>query len=182
MICRKATFTIPDATFSSSRAQNRGFCALLVLGTLVFGHSEHKIGVFVRFWGLEPLFSGFSSTKSRFLCAFGVGNPCFRAFRAQNRGFCALLGSGTPVFRLFEHKIEVFVRFWGLNPPFSGISSTKSRFLCASYWGCWPGCGNSGLWKSNTERWESNTERWELKSRIGKGRVTLWGDRMCCGS
>ena len=30
---------------------------------------EHKIGVFVRFWGLEPLFSGFSSTKSRFLCA-----------------------------------------------------------------------------------------------------------------
>ena len=52
--------------------------------------------------------------------------------------------------------------------------STKSRFLCASYWGCWPGCGNSGLW-------ESNTERWELKSRIGKRRVTVWGDRMCCG-
>ena len=24
---------------------------------------EHKIGVFVRFWGWEPLFSGFSSTK-----------------------------------------------------------------------------------------------------------------------
>ena len=53
--------------------------------------------------------------------------------------------------------------------------STKSGFLCASYWGCWPGCGKSGLW-------ERNTERWELKSRIGKGRVTLWGDRMCCGS
>ena len=52
--------------------------------------------------------------------------------------------------------------------------STKSGFLCASYWGCWPGCGNSGLC-------ERNTERWELKSRIGKGRVTLWVHRMCCG-
>ena len=30
---------------------------------------EHKIVVFVRFWGLEPLFSGFPSTKSGFLCA-----------------------------------------------------------------------------------------------------------------
>ena len=71
---------------------------------------EHKIGVFVRFWGLEPLFSDISSTKSGFLCAFGVENPCFRAFRAQNRGFCAFLGSGTPVFGRFEHKIGVFVR------------------------------------------------------------------------
>ena len=61
-----------------------------------------------------------------------------------------------------------------MEPPFSGFSSTKSRFLCASYMGCWPGCGKIGLC-------ERNTERWELKSRIGKGRVTLWGDRMCCG-
>ena len=53
--------------------------------------------------------------------------------RAQNRGFCALLGLGTLVFGLFEHKIEVFVRFWGWKPLFSGISSTKSRFLCADY-------------------------------------------------
>ena len=52
---------------------------------------EHEIEVFVRFWCLEPLFSGISSTKSGFLCAFWVGNPCFREFRAQNRGFCALI-------------------------------------------------------------------------------------------
>ena len=104
-----------------------------------------------------------SSTKSGFLCFFDLRNPRFRAFRAQNRGFCALLGSGTLVFCLFEHKIEVFVRFWGSEPSFSSISSTKSRFLCASYWGCWPGCGKIGLC-------ERNTERWELKSRIGKGR------------
>ena len=71
------------------------------------------------------------STRTGFLCAFWLRNPRFRAFRAQNRGFCALLPSGTPIFGLFEHKIGVFVRFWGLKPPFSGLSSTKSRFLCA---------------------------------------------------
>ena len=73
----------------------------------------------------------FSSTKSGFLCFIWVWNPCFRAFRAQNRGFCAFLGFGTLVFGLFEHKIEVFVRFCPPEPPFSGLSSTKSRFLCA---------------------------------------------------
>ena len=124
---------LPDTqrTNSASRAQNRGFCAFLAFRTPVFGLFEHKIGVFVRFWPLEPPFSGFSSTKSAFLCAFWLRDPCFRAFRAQNRGFCALLGSGTLVFGRFEHKIEVFVRFWGLEPLFSGYSSTKSRFLCA---------------------------------------------------
>ena len=106
----------------SPRAQNRDFCALLPSGTPIFGHFEHKIGVFVRFWGLEALFSGISSTKSRFLCAFGVWKPCFRAFRAQNRHFCALLGSGSPVFGLFEHKIGVFVLFWPSGPSFFGVS------------------------------------------------------------
>ena len=32
-----------------SRAQKRDFCALLAFGTLIFGRSEHKIEVFVRF-------------------------------------------------------------------------------------------------------------------------------------
>ena len=71
----------------SFRAQNRGFCALLPFGTPVFGRFEHKIGVFVRFYPSKPPFSGISSTKSRFLCAFGCRNPRFRAFRAQNRDF-----------------------------------------------------------------------------------------------
>ena len=96
----------------------------------------------MRFWPSEPPFSGFSSTKSAFLCFFGVWNPRFRAFRAQNRGFCALLGSGTPVFGHFEHKIEVFVRFWGLEPSFSGFLSTKSGFLCSRG-------GESGIGKRN---------------------------------
>ena len=96
VICRKATVALPEANFispwcqsPSSRAQNRDFCALLGFGTLVFRHFEHKIGVFVLFWPSRPPFSGFSSTKSRFLCFFALRNPHFRASRAQNRHFCA---------------------------------------------------------------------------------------------
>ena len=85
----------------------------------------------MRFCPPKPLFSGISSTKSGFLCAFALRNPRFQAFRAQNRGFCAFFGFGTPVFGLFEHKIGMFVRFLPPRPPFSGIPSTKSRFLCA---------------------------------------------------
>ena len=36
----------------------------------LFPLPEHKIGIFVRFYPPKPSFSGFSSTKSRFLCAF----------------------------------------------------------------------------------------------------------------
>ena len=50
--------------------------------------------------------------------------------RAQNRGFCAFFAFGTLVFEHFEHKIEGFVLFLPSEPPFLGISSTKSRFLC----------------------------------------------------
>ena len=50
---------------------------------------EHKIGIFVRFLPSKPSISGFSSTKSGFLCAFDLQNPHFQAFRAQNRHFCA---------------------------------------------------------------------------------------------
>ena len=103
---------------------------------------EHKIGIFVRFWGLEPPFSGVSSTKSRFLCFLGIWSPHFRAFRAQNQSFCAFLAFETLVFRCFEHKIEVFLRFWCLEPPFSGVSSTKSGFLCSRG-------GESGIVKRN---------------------------------
>ena len=73
--------------------------------------SEHKIEVFVRFWPSEPLFSGFSSTKSRFLCFFGLWNPRFLAFRAQNRHFCVRNGDISLVLAPSEHKIGVFVRF-----------------------------------------------------------------------
>ena len=51
--------------------------------------------------------------------------------RAQNRRFCTLLPLKTLVFSPFEHKIEVFVRFCPQKPSFSGLSSTKSRFLCS---------------------------------------------------
>ena len=71
------------------------------------------------------------STRTGFLCAFWLRDPRFRAFRAQNRGFCALLPSGTPILRPLEHKIGVFVRFLPSEHPLSGLSSTKSGFLCA---------------------------------------------------
>ena len=123
MICRKATFTIPDAisefpdaNYLSSRcqslsfqAQNWGFCAFWGYGTPVFWHFEHKIEVFVRFYPSEALFSGITSTKLGFLCFLGLWNHRFRAFRAQNRCFCALLAFGTLVFWHYEHKIGVFV-------------------------------------------------------------------------
>ena len=131
VICRKATFKIPDATFPSSRAQNRGFCAFLAFPTLVFGRFEHKIGVFVRFSASEPSFSGISSTKSAFLCAFCLRNPCFWAFRAQNLGFCALLPFGTPILWHFEYKNGIFVSETAIFPWFWLLPSTKSAFLCA---------------------------------------------------
>ena len=74
----------------------------------------------------------FPSTKSRFLCFFGLRNPRFQAFRAQNRHFCALLGSGTLVFGHFEHKIEVFVRFYPPSPPFRAFRAQNLHFCARS--------------------------------------------------
>ena len=130
-------FALLDANFLSSwcqfpfsRAQNRGFCAFLAFRTPVFRHFEHEIGIFVLFLPSEPPFSGISSTKSRFLCAFTLRDPRFQAFRAQNRGFCALLRSGTPVFGRFEHRNGIFVSETAIFPWFWLFPSTKSRFLC----------------------------------------------------
>ena len=78
------------------RAHKRHFCALLPFGTLVFGHFEHKIEVFVLFWPSEPSFSGFSSTKSPFLCSFtkldvGLGDfPAERGIAAPAQPQCQL--------------------------------------------------------------------------------------------
>ena len=45
-----------------------------------------------------------ASTKSAFLCAFGLWNPCFRAFRAQNRGFCVRMGDFSEILGCFDTK------------------------------------------------------------------------------
>ena len=119
------------AALPSSRAQNRGFCAFLGFGTLIFGHFEHKIGVFVLFWASGPPFSGFSSTKSRFLCAFALWNPRFRAFRAQNRGFCAFLGCETHIFGVSENKIGIFVRLLWKHWPLETEKRANFLFLRA---------------------------------------------------
>ena len=101
---------LPDANFlssrcqsPSSRAQKLHFCAFLAFGTPVFRHFEHKIGVFVRFCPPEPSFSGVSSTKSRFLCAFAGGwSPtCGRRLRKEgiHTGHDARIAGTTPELR-----------------------------------------------------------------------------------
>ena len=89
--------------------------ALLDANPFIF---EHINGIFVRFWPSGPPFSGISSTKSRFLCFFGLQNPHFRAFRAQNRGFCA---------RLLNWMLG-----WGTFPPTEASSHLRSRCTCAA--------------------------------------------------
>ena len=97
---------------------------------------KHKNAIFVLFFSFVPPFSGFSSTKLRFLCLFRVRPTRFRPFRAQNRHFCALLGSGTPIFRPFKHKISIFVLFWGLEPHFPAFQAQNQHF-CALEAGDW---------------------------------------------
>ena len=72
---------------------------------------EHIIGIFVRFLPLEPSFSGISSTKSRFLCAFALQNPHFWAFRAQNRVFCVKMGDFSEILGCFDTK-SAFLCSW----------------------------------------------------------------------
>ena len=84
-------FSLPDANFPSSRAQNRDFCVRTGNFSLVFAPPEHKIGIFVRFLPSGPPFSGLLSTKSAFLCQNWQFSPGFCPFRAQNRDFCALI-------------------------------------------------------------------------------------------
>ena len=119
--------------------------------------SEYKIGVFVRFWGQKPLFSGFSSTKSRFLCFFGLRDPSFQAFWAQNRDFCALLGLGTLVFGHFEHKIEVFVRWLSWNGHREEANGHRVMSICG--WEVASGSGGRSL----------ASGRWHRGVCIGKG-------------
>ena len=141
MICRKATVARSDANpclfehkievfvsecaifprFWAVLTQNRHFCALLPASFFPMLISsrpganprlpEHKNGIFVRFCPLEPSFSGILSTKSGFLCFFGLLDPRFRGFRAQNRGFCALVMETLASGNRKARKFFVFARF-----------------------------------------------------------------------
>ena len=116
LITRQLTFgavlgehklSLPSTRLNVNHLCIRYLCFEYVRGDLQEAHVYDK-----RLCGYASRcqFPLFPSTKSWFLCAFGVWTPRFRAFRAQNRGFCALLTFGTPVFGRFEHKIGVFVR------------------------------------------------------------------------
>ena len=97
-----------------------------VRGDLQEGHGCASRCQFLLFLCRSPFFQ---STKSGFLCFFGLRNPHFRAFRAQNRGFCALLPSETLVFKLFEHKIGIVV----LRRKKSGIGKRNHGDAFASF-------------------------------------------------
>ena len=84
-------FCLRDPHFRAFRARNRGFCAFLAFGTLIFGLPEHKNGIFVRFWPSEPSFWGISSTKSGLLCACYGNTGLWKQKSAQIFCFCALL-------------------------------------------------------------------------------------------
>ena len=101
-----------------------------VRGDLQEGHGCASRCQFLLFLCRSPFFP---STKSGFLCFFGLRNPRFRAFRAQNRGFCALLPFKTHIFGRFEHKIGIFVR--GVLPLRSAAKQLPSR---------WSRCGTNG--------------------------------------
>ena len=116
VICRQVTLTLPDANFLFARAQNCHFCALFGFGTLVFGHFEHKIGVFVSERATFPGFYPLPSTKLPFLCAFALRNPYFRVFQAQKGLFCVRKGNFSWVLPPPEHKIGVFVLGLLLSP------------------------------------------------------------------
>ena len=68
------------------------------------------------------------STKSRFLCFFGLRNLRFQAFRAQNRHFCVRTGNFPLVFAPFEHKIGVFVRLFKETWPLE--AEKRANFFC----------------------------------------------------
>ena len=102
VICRNATVALLDAN------------------PFIF---EHINDIFVRFCPSGPLFSGISSTKSRFLCFFGLRDPRFRAFRAQNRGFCAHL--------LMDLGLGHFPADSGIVAPAEPLH-LRSRRICAA--------------------------------------------------
>ena len=71
------------------------------------------------------------STKSGFLCFFGLRNPRFLAFRAQKWLLCVRMGNFPLVFATPEHKIWFFVRFCCLGHGLQIVrSSILPQILC----------------------------------------------------
>ena len=154
-------FSLPDANFPSSRAQNRDFCVRTGNFPLVFAPSEHKIGIFVRFLPSEPSFSGFLSTKSGFLCQNRQFSPGFCSSRAQNRGFCALIqgnmASGSRKARkfLFLHAFKLLLPLghcrqstWAPGTGAPGHRETVKPWNCGTLgtvepWNCGTACGGT---------------------------------------
>ena len=113
-------FGLRDPRFLAFRAQNRGFCAFLTFGTLIFGHFEHKIGGFVSEWAIFPWFLPLPSTKSRFLCAFAGGwSPtCRRRLRKEgiHTGHDARIEGARPELKARGQRCGHGARIAGTMP------------------------------------------------------------------
>ena len=123
----EANFLSPWYQSPSSRAQNRGFCALLPFKTPIFGAFEHKIEFFVSERATFHRFCPLSSTKSAFLCAFALRDRHFRASRAQNRGI--------GVFVLGKSNRGEGVRRKGavISETLTALNIQKKSFFCCLF-------------------------------------------------
>ena len=105
VICRKATLRFSMLISSLPGANSR--------------FPEHKIGVFVLFWPSGPPFSGFSSTKSGFLCQNWQFFSGFCPSRAQKVVFCARGWSSG------KHLRDYGSRFFVISVP-NGVRSVPN--------------------------------------------------------
>ena len=83
------------------------------------------------------------STKSAFLCAFGLRDSRFLAFRAQNRGFCVRMGDFSEIFGRFDTKMGFLCSGRGK----SGIGKRNRGLECKTVvWNAkpWPGMQTRG--------------------------------------
>ena len=137
-------FCLRDPHFRAFRAQKGLFCVRNGNFSQVLAHSEHKIGVFVRFLPSKPPFSGISSTKSAFLCQKRRYFPGFVPFRAQNRGFCALLPASffpmAPSASSKPHSAEkrtpVWLAIWRIWAGFANSQLRRAAFRCTYSYIC----------------------------------------------
>ena len=109
MICRKVTFTLPDATCPSARAQKCRFCARKARKWGFRRPKKHKNPDFV----LEMPENGGSrpqkSTKTSILCSKSLKTGVSKAKKAQIHRFCARKAQKRGSRRKKKHKNAVFV-------------------------------------------------------------------------
>ena len=89
MICTKVTFTLPDATYPSARAQKCRFCARKARKWGFRRAKAHKNLDFVLEKPENEGLEGQKSTKTPILCLKGLKMGVLEAKKAKKWSFCA---------------------------------------------------------------------------------------------